>query len=72
MAPLTECMKKGSFEGIITTQRPLNQSRRGFVRLLSCAPNFELLFEVECNVNGVGIGAALIQCKHPLPTLMRS
>ena len=35
MAPLTECMKKGSFDGQMPLKEPLNQSRRGYVRHLS-------------------------------------
>ena len=66
MAPLIECMNKGTFEWTKVVQRTF-ESIKG--RLCS-APilalsNFELLFEVECDARGVGIGVDLTQAKRP-------
>jgi len=67
IAPLTECMKKGTFECTKAVQRAIE-----FIKERLCsAPilalrNFKLLFEVECDAGGVGISAVLTQAKRPL------
>jgi len=67
MAPLTECMKKGTFKWTKAAQRAF-ESIKG--RLCStpilALPNFELLFKVECNPSGVGIYAVPTQVERPL------
>jgi len=67
MAPLTECMKKGSFKWTKVVQKAFETIKD---RLCSAPilalPNFDLLFEVEGDTSGIGIGAALTQAKHPL------
>jgi len=59
MPPLTKCMEKGSFEWVKAIQRVLQTIKD---RLWS-AP---ILFDVECDASGLGIGVVLTQAKRPL------
>ena len=65
MAPLTKCMKKGTFEWIKAAQKAFD-SIKGRPGPILALPNFELLSEVESDASGVGIGTVLTQAKHPL------
>jgi len=66
MAPLTECMKKGVFEWTKVTQRYFERIKQKLCQVTILAlPNFEDLFELQCDVSGVGIRAVIVQSKRP-------
>ena len=67
MAPLIECMKKGTFEWTKAAQRALEfiKGRLCSARILAL-PNFEFLFEVERDDSGVRIGVVLAQANRSL------
>jgi len=62
LAPITECLKRGSFKWTQAVQRAFEEEKQRLCRTPVLAlPNFEDLF-----ASGVGIGAVLIQSKRPL------
>ena len=74
LAPLwlfTECMKKGGFfEWTKADQRAFQSIKKRLC--LACIlglPNFELQFEIECEVSRVGIRSILTQSKRRLAYL---
>jgi len=67
MAPLTDCIKNGSFKWTRAVERAFETIKSKLCSTLILAlPNFELPFQVECDGSGVGIGAVLNQAKWTL------
>ncbi|XP_074297441.1 putative mitochondrial protein AtMg00860 [Silene latifolia] len=66
-SPITECMKKGEFKWTENAQQAFKM-----IKKLLCEapilrlPNFNCLFKVECDANGIGVRAMLIKEKKPV------
>lgn len=65
--PLTELTKKDGFQwnqGALTAFESLKRAVTSAPVLV--LPNFAIPFEVECDASGKGVGAVLMQQKHPI------
>jgi hypothetical protein len=66
-APLTDLTKKGAFEWDEEAQITMDKMKKVMSTCPVLAlPDFSLPFTLECEASGEGIGAVLMQKRHPL------
>ena len=66
-APITKCVKKGTFEWTKAAHDAFEKLKTKLCEASVLAfPDFNKLFEVDCDASGVGIRAILMQDQHPI------
>ena len=73
-APLNELVKKNAvFKWGDVHEKAFNMLKDKLINApLLCLPNFDKVFEIECDASGIGIGAVLMQIPNRLLILMKS
>lgn len=65
--PLTELTKKEGFKWNEEAEKAFQTLKTAVTSSpVLTLPNFELPFEIECDASGKGVGAVLMQMKHPI------
>nr|GEV52978.1 reverse transcriptase domain-containing protein [Tanacetum cinerariifolium] len=67
VAPITECLKSSKFMWNTAAQSAFEQLKHAVTEAPVLAlPNFEHVFQVECDASGLGIGGVLSQLNRPI------